>query len=117
MTTNNEPDTHTKVLATVSKKTQEGIDLEVLDDLLNEKLAQGAKHMRTPTEFSIYIETQVQAKGSTILDALLEYMEEYDVEPEAISSKLTKSLKSKLSAEAQKANFLRGGAQVAELPF
>lgn len=73
---------------------------------LDSKRKNNPEH-KTPSKFSIYIETYALAHGLSIMDSLLAYCDEHDLEPDAIANKLTKSLKAKLLAEAEKNNFMK----------
>ena len=52
--------------------------------------------LMTPQKFSIAIEKAVSEGGGTYMDALLDYCEKYQLEPEMIKPLITKSLKEKV---------------------
>ena len=70
--------------------------------------------LMTPKKFSIAIERKVKEFGMTYLDALLDYCEKSDLEPEMIKPLITKSLKEKVEVDARNLNFL---PKVAQLPI
>ena len=55
--------------------------------------------LMTPKKFSIAIEKTVKESGGTYMDALLDYCEKYQLEPEMIKPLITKSLKVEVPAE------------------
>ena len=74
---------------------------------VNEKLM-------TPKKFSIAIEKKVKEFDMSYLDALLDYCEKYQLEPEMIKPLITKSLKEKVEVDARNLNYL---PKVATLPI
>jgi hypothetical protein len=69
----------------------------------------------TPKKFAIKIEDMVKngAGGVTYMDAILEYCDQHQMEPDAIAPLISKPLKEKLEADARELNFL---PRVATLP-
>lgn len=59
------------------------------------------------TEFSMYIEKQAVLRKIGYFEMLLEYCEENGIEPEAVASFVTSSLKAKIKAEAEEMNLLK----------
>lgn len=58
-------------------------------------------------EFSLEIEKIVHSKkGITYMDAVLKYCEENDIDPGTVAPLISKSLKDKLTVEAQNLNYL-----------
>lgn len=58
-------------------------------------------------EFSLIIEKIVQEKkGISYMDAILKYCEENEIDPGTIAPLLSKSLKDKVTVEAQNLNYL-----------
>lgn len=58
-------------------------------------------------EFSLEIEKIVQEKkGISYMDAILKYCEDNDIDPATISPLISKSLKDKVTVEAQNLNYL-----------
>ena len=74
---------------------------------VNEKLM-------TPKKFSIAIEKQVKEFEMSYLDALLDYCDKNELEPEMIKPLITKSRKEKVEVDARNLNFL---PKVATLPI
>ena len=70
--------------------------------------------LMTPKKFSIAIEKKVKEFDMTYLDALLDYCEKSDLEPEMIKPLITKSLKEKVEVDARNLNFL---PKIAQLPI
>ena len=69
----------------------------------------------TPKKFAVIIEGMVKngAGGVTYMDAILEYCDQHQMEPDAIAPLISKPLKEKLEADARELNFL---PRVATLP-
>lgn len=69
----------------------------------------------TPKKFAVIIEGMVKngAGGVTYMDAILEYCDKHQMEPDAIAPLISKPLKEKLEADARELNFL---PRVATLP-
>ena len=61
---------------------------------------------KTVNEFSIYIEHKAKERRISHLDAVLEYCKENFLEPEDITSMISKSLKDKLEMDFREANYL-----------
>ena len=58
-------------------------------------------------EFSLQIEKIVQErKGISYMDAILRYCEENELDPGTVAPMLTKTLKDKITIEAQNLNYL-----------
>ena len=68
----------------------------------------------TPKKFAIKIEEIVKEGGSTYMDAILDYCERHQMEPDAIAPLISKPLKEKIEADARELNFL---PKVATLPI
>jgi hypothetical protein len=68
----------------------------------------------TPKKFAIKIETIVAKGGVSYMDAILDYCEKNQMEPDAIAPLISKPLKEKLEADARELNFL---PKVATLPI
>ena len=60
----------------------------------------------TPTKFSLLIESIVQTKNISYMDACLEYCKEKEIEPNSIARLVNKSLKQKIQMEAEQLHFL-----------
>ena len=68
----------------------------------------------TPKKFAIKIEQIVSKGGITYMDAILDYCEKDQMEPDAIAPLISKPLKEKIEADARELNFL---PRVATLPI
>ena len=67
---------------------------------------------KTVNEFSIYIEQRARENRMSHLDAVLEYCKENYLEPDDITSMISKSLKDKLEVDFREANMLPKTAQL-----
>ena len=65
-------------------------------------------------KFSIAIEKTVKQSGISYMDALVDYCNKNQIEPEQIKPLITKSLKEKVEVDARNLNFL---PKVATLPI
>ena len=70
--------------------------------------------LQTPKVFSLEIERIAKEKDITHMDAVLLYCKDNEIEPEKVSSLITKGLKEKIEANARELNFL---PKVATLPI
>ena len=70
--------------------------------------------LMTPKKFSIAIEKTVKQSGISYMDALVDYCNKNQIEPEQIKPLITKSLKEKVEVDARNLNFL---PKVATLPI
>jgi hypothetical protein len=70
--------------------------------------------LMTPKKFAIKIESMVAQGGITYMEAILEYCDQNEMEPDAIAPLVSKPLKEKLEADARELNFL---PRVATLPI
>lgn len=61
------------------------------------------------TDFSMYIEKQALLRNIGYFEMLMEYCEQNNIEPVAVASFITSSLKEKIRAEAQEMNLLKKG--------
>jgi len=68
----------------------------------------------TPKKFAIKIETIVAQGGVSYMDAILDYCEKNQMEPDSIAPLISKPLKEKIEADARELNFL---PRVATLPI
>tara|TARA_B100000519_G_scaffold70942_1_gene60855 strand:- start:391 stop:603 length:213 start_codon:yes stop_codon:yes gene_type:complete len=68
--------------------------------------------MRTSKTFAIEIENIVKDKKITHMEAILWYCKKEEIEPDTVSSLVTKSLKDKVEANARDLNFLPRQAQL-----
>ena len=70
--------------------------------------------LMTPKKFSIAIEKTVRQSGISYMDALVDYCNKNQIEPEQIKPLITKSLKEKVEVDARNLNYL---PKVATLPI
>ena len=68
--------------------------------------------MNTPKSFALQIETIVNQKGISHMDAVLWYCNEEGIEPDTVGSMIPKGLKQKIEANARELNFLPKQAQL-----
>tara|TARA_Y100001937_G_scaffold12178_1_gene15420 strand:- start:10113 stop:10400 length:288 start_codon:yes stop_codon:yes gene_type:complete len=68
----------------------------------------------TPKKFALQIEEIVKCGGVTYMDAILDYCEKNNMEPDTVAPLISKPLKEKLEADARELNFL---PRVATLPI
>jgi len=82
-----------------------------IEDLLNSKFLNTSK-------FSMDIENLVRDSSGSLnyIDAIVTYCEENDIEIESITKLLSKPLKEKLKADAQRMNFIKKSSN-AKLPI
>lgn len=73
---------------------------------------QEAPVFKTATEFSMHIERVATEKRITHLEAIINFCEQHMLEPDEVSSKVTKSLKEKLENDFRKLNYLPKQAQL-----
>ena len=67
---------------------------------------------QTPKIFSLEIEDIVKEKKITHMDAVLWYCSKNSIEPDKVSSLITKALKEKIENNARELNFLPRHAQL-----
>jgi len=72
--------------------------------------------LMTPKKFAMIIEKKVVGdKGqTTYMDAILDYCEKHEIEPDMVAPLISKPLKEKIEADARELNFL---PRVATLPI
>lgn len=70
--------------------------------------------LQTPKVFSLEIEKIAKEKDITHMDAVLLFCKDNNIEPEKVSSLITKGLKEKIEANARELNYL---PKVARLPI
>ena len=68
--------------------------------------------VQTPKVFSLEIENIVKEKKLTHMDAVLWYCHKNGIEPDKVSSLITKGLKEKIENNARELNFLPKTAQL-----
>ena len=65
-------------------------------------------HFGDDVAFSLYIETLAQKNSSSLIKELLDFCDEFDIDYEELSDRLTFSFKDKLLVEAREQNYLTG---------
>mgnify|MGYP001212456928 CR=1 FL=1 len=68
--------------------------------------------LQTPKKFSLEIENIAKEKRISHMDAVLDYCQKNDIEPDTISRLITKGLKEKIEANARDLNYLEKQAQL-----
>ncbi|SVB58839.1 uncharacterized protein METZ01_LOCUS211693 [marine metagenome] len=68
--------------------------------------------LNTPKMFSLKIENIVKEKSITHMEAVLWYCDKEGIEPDTVSSSISKGLKEKIEANARDLNFLPRQAQL-----
>jgi hypothetical protein len=68
----------------------------------------------TPKKFAVIIEGIVKQGGVTYMDAILDYCEKNQMEPDMVAPLISKPLKEKIEADARELNYL---PKVATLPI
>lgn len=65
------------------------------------------REFTSSTEFSMHIEKEAIKRKIGCFEALLEYCEQKGIEPVAVATMITSSLKAKIQAEAEEMNLLK----------
>ena len=68
--------------------------------------------VQTPKKFSLEIENIAKEKRISHLDAVLDYCQRNDIEPDTVGKLITKGLKEKIEANARDLNYLEKQAQL-----
>jgi|TARA_B100000768_G_C11130431_1_gene311523 hypothetical protein len=68
--------------------------------------------MQTAKSFSLNIEVIAKDKGISHMDAVLDYCQKNDIEPDTVGRLITKGLKEKIEANARELNYLERQAQL-----
>ena len=63
-------------------------------------------YLQTPKIFSLKIESIVKEKELTHMDAVLFFCSQNNIEPDKVSTLITKALKEKIEANARELNYL-----------
>jgi hypothetical protein len=70
------------------------------------------REFTSSTEFSMHIEKEAIKRKIGCFEALLEYCEQKGIEPVAVATMITSSLKAKIQAEAEEMNLLKKTAKL-----
>ena len=68
--------------------------------------------VQTPKKFSLEIENIAKEKRISHMDAVLDYCQKNDIEPDTVGRLITKGLKEKIEANARELNYLEKQAQL-----
>ena len=68
--------------------------------------------VQTPKKFSLEIENIAKEKRISHMDAVLDYCQKNDIEPDTVGRLITKSLKEKIEANARELNYLERQAKL-----
>jgi|TARA_Y100000310_G_scaffold185208_1_gene185282 type II secretory ATPase GspE/PulE/Tfp pilus assembly ATPase PilB-like protein len=60
----------------------------------------------TPKQFALFIEKRASQKKITHMDAILDYCQEKEIEPDQITHLINRNLKEKIKVNAQDLHFL-----------
>ena len=66
----------------------------------------------TPKQFALVIEKRVSQKKISHMDAVLDYCNEKEIEPDQITHLINRNLKEKIKMNAQDLNFLPSTAKL-----
>ena len=66
----------------------------------------------TPKKFSLEIENIAKEKRISHMDAVIDYCQKNNVEPDTVGRLITKGLKEKIEANARELNYLEKQAQL-----
>ncbi len=64
------------------------------------------ERVMSPEEFSIFIEKKTYEEDSTLIESILDYCDENDLEYETVAKMLTQNLKEKIQYEAESAHLM-----------
>jgi len=70
------------------------------------------REFTSSVEFSIFIEKEALRRKIGCFEALIDYCEEKGIEPVAVATMITSSLKAKIQAEAEEMNLLKKTAKL-----
>ena len=68
--------------------------------------------VQTPKKFSLEIENIAKDKKITHMDAVIDFCQKNDIEPDTVGRLITKGLKEKIEANARELNYLERQAQL-----
>ena len=71
-----------------------------MNEVSNRKVNEvGKPFFNSAVEFSQYIEIRAKNEKATVLETLVAFIEEYEIEPEKVKNLISESLKNKLKME------------------
>ena len=68
--------------------------------------------IQTPKKFSLEIENIAKEKNISHMDAVIDYCQKNNIEPDTVGRLITKGLKEKIEANARDLNYLERQAQL-----
>ena len=68
--------------------------------------------LQTPKKFSLEIENIAKEKRISHMDAVIDYCQKNNIEPDTVGRLITKGLKEKIEANARELNYLEKQAQL-----
>ena len=68
--------------------------------------------LQTPKKFSLEIENIAKEKNISHMDAVIDYCQKNNIEPDTVGRLITKGLKEKIEANARDLNYLERQAQL-----
>ena len=68
--------------------------------------------LQTPKKFSLEIENIAKEKRISHMDAVIDYCQKHNVEPDTVGRLITKGLKEKIEANARELNYVEKQAQL-----
>lgn len=87
-----------------------------MNEVSNRKIGDvGKPFFNTAVEFSQYIETRAKADRATVLETLVTFIEEYEIEPEKVKNLISDSLRNKLRMDYIDLGMLRRERTLSDL--
>ena len=87
-----------------------------MNEVSNRKIEDvGKPFFNTAVEFSQYIETRAKADRATVLETLVTFIEEYEIEPEKVKNLISDSLRNKLRMDYIDLGMLRREKTLSDL--
>ena len=87
-----------------------------MNEVSNRKIGEVGKPVfSTAVEFSQYIETRAKADRATVLETLVTFIEEYEIEPAKVKNLISDSLRNKLRMDYIDLGMLRREKTLSDL--
>ena len=87
-----------------------------MNEVSNRKIGDvGKPFFNMAVEFSQYIETRAKADRATVLETLVTFIEEYEIEPEKVKNLISDSLRNKLRMDYIDLGMLRREKTLSDL--